>query len=72
MSHDQTGTFPELGGGAGLELGKARCRDMIEAFGGRVTGSVSGKVWGSEGICLREVVTWKGKLPPAVDLCRDL
>ena len=38
-----TGIFPELGGGAGLELGKGRCRAMIEAFGGRVTGSVSGK-----------------------------
>ena len=30
-------------GGAGLELGKARCRAMIEAFGGRVTSAVSGK-----------------------------
>jgi len=38
-----TGVFPELGGGCGLDLGKARCRSMIEAFGGRVTSSVSGK-----------------------------
>ena len=30
-------------GGAGLELGKARCKAMIEAFGGRVTSAVSGK-----------------------------
>ena len=38
-----TGIFPEVGGGAGLDLGKARVRSMIEAFGGRVTSSVSGK-----------------------------
>lgn len=38
-----TGLFPELGGGAGLDLGKARCKALIESFGGRVTGSVSGK-----------------------------
>ena len=38
-----TGVFPELGGGAGLSLGKAKARSMIESFGGRVTGSVSGK-----------------------------
>lgn len=38
-----TGIFPELGGGAGLDLGKARCTAMIESFGGRVTSSVSGK-----------------------------
>jgi hypothetical protein len=38
-----TGVFPELGGGAGLDMGKARCIAMIESFGGRVTGSVSGK-----------------------------
>ena len=38
-----TGTFPEIGGGGGLDLGKAKARAMIEAFGGRVTGSVSGK-----------------------------
>jgi len=37
-----TGTFPELGGGSGLDLGKERCRSMIVAFGGRVTSSVSG------------------------------
>jgi len=38
-----TGIFPEVGGGTGLELGKERVRKMIESFGGRVTGSVSGK-----------------------------
>ena len=38
-----TGIFPELGGGGGLDLGKDRCKAMVEAFGGRVTGSVSGK-----------------------------
>lgn len=38
-----TGVFPELGGGSGLELGKARAKALIEQFGGRVTGSISGK-----------------------------
>ncbi|KAI9011624.1 hypothetical protein DFJ74DRAFT_645598 [Hyaloraphidium curvatum] len=38
-----TGIFPEVGGGAGLDLGKGRTRAFIESFGGRVTGSVSGK-----------------------------
>ena len=38
-----TGVFPQLGGGQGLDLGKARARAMIESFGGRVTGSVSGR-----------------------------
>ena len=37
-----TGTFPEVGGGAGLNLGKDRLTGMISSFGGRVTGSVSG------------------------------
>ena len=37
-----TGTFPELGGGAGLDLGKTKCKAMVEAFGGRVTSAVSG------------------------------
>jgi BRCT domain type II-containing protein len=32
-----------VGGGAGLDLGKGRVKEMIAAFGGRVTGSVSGK-----------------------------
>ena len=36
-----TGVFPQLGGGQGLDLGKARA--MIESFGGRVTSDVSGK-----------------------------
>ena len=38
-----TGVFPEVGGGVGLNLGKDRVKKMIESFGGRVTGSVSGK-----------------------------
>ncbi len=38
-----TGEFPEVGGGAGLNLGKDRVKAMIESFGGRVTGSVSNK-----------------------------
>ena len=38
-----TGVFPQLGGGQGLDLGKGRARAMIESFGGRVTGAVSGK-----------------------------
>jgi hypothetical protein len=38
-----TGVFPEVGGGAGLSLGKSNVKAMIVAFGGRVTGSVSGK-----------------------------
>ena len=38
-----TGIFPEVGGGAGLSLGKDRVKAMVESFGGRVTTSVSGK-----------------------------
>lgn len=38
-----TGLFPELGGGAGLSLGKAKAKALVESFGGRVTSSVSGK-----------------------------
>jgi len=38
-----TGVFPEVGGGSGLSLGKDRAKSMIESFGGKVTGSVSGK-----------------------------
>jgi NAD-dependent DNA ligase len=38
-----TGTFPEVGGGAGLNLGKDKVKRMVEAFGGRVTSAVSGK-----------------------------
>jgi hypothetical protein len=38
-----TGVFPEMGGGAGLSLGKEKTKAMIISFGGRVTGSVSGK-----------------------------
>jgi len=32
-----------VGGGGGLNLGKERVKEMIESFGGKVTGSVSGK-----------------------------
>jgi NAD-dependent DNA ligase len=38
-----TGTFPEVGGGKSLNLGKDKVKRMVEAFGGKVTGSVSGK-----------------------------
>lgn len=38
-----TGLFPELGEGTGLNLGKDKMKSLIENFGGRVTGSVSGK-----------------------------
>jgi len=38
-----TGTFPEIGGGAGLNQGKDRTKEMIESFGGKVTSAVSGK-----------------------------
>ena len=38
-----TGTFPELGGGEGLDLGKQRAKKMMESFGARVTSAVSGK-----------------------------
>merc|ERR1712232_798912 len=38
-----TGVFPELGGGFGLKLGRDKLKEMIESFGGRVTGSISGK-----------------------------
>merc|ERR1712238_32771 len=38
-----TGLFPEVGGGAGLSLGKAKVKLLIESFGGRVTSAISGK-----------------------------
>ena len=38
-----TGRFPEVGGGFGLQQGKAGTKEMIESFGGRVTSAVSGK-----------------------------
>mmetsp|Transcript_118901 Transcript_118901/g.296636 ORF Transcript_118901/g.296636 Transcript_118901/m.296636 type:complete len:449 (+) Transcript_118901:82-1428(+) len=38
-----TGTFPEVGGGSGFQLGKDRVKKMITSFGGKVSGSVSGK-----------------------------
>ena len=37
-----SGTWPNLGGGSGLEVGKQRLKARIEQFGGRVTGSISG------------------------------
>lgn len=37
-----TGTFPEVGGGSGLNLGKEKVKAMIERFGGRMTTAVSG------------------------------
>eukprot|EP00966_Prymnesium_polylepis_P283882 6558165-Prymnesium_polylepis.1 len=39
-----TGTFPELGGGIGLDAGKTRVDDLIAKFGGRVVSAMSGKV----------------------------
>eukprot|EP00634_Sargassococcus_sp_CCMP2135_P002782 CAMPEP_0198662802 /NCGR_PEP_ID=MMETSP1467-20131203/49234_1 /TAXON_ID=1462469 /ORGANISM="unid. sp., Strain CCMP2135" /LENGTH=501 /DNA_ID=CAMNT_0044399305 /DNA_START=45 /DNA_END=1550 /DNA_ORIENTATION=+ len=38
-----TGTFPELGGGMGLTLGADRAKALLQRFGARVTGSISGK-----------------------------
>ena len=38
-----TGLFPEVGGGSGLNLGKDKVKKMVEAFGGKVTGAVSGR-----------------------------
>ena len=38
-----TGLFPEIGGGAGLSLGKDKTKAMLTSFGAKVTGSVSGK-----------------------------
>lgn len=38
-----TGTFPEVGGGSSLDLGKEKVKRMVEAFGGKVTSAVSGK-----------------------------
>ena len=37
------GIFPEIEGGQRLSLGKDRVKLMIETFGGRVTGSISGR-----------------------------
>ena len=38
-----TGTFPEVGGGVGLNMGKDKVKAMCQSFGARVTGSISGK-----------------------------
>jgi hypothetical protein len=37
------GVIPELGGGAGLNLGKDRAEALVASFGGRVTSAVSGR-----------------------------
>ena len=50
-----TGYFPELGGGEGLKLGRDNLKLMIESFGGKVTGSISGKTKGS--VCYRSLHT---------------
>jgi len=39
----KSGTFPEVGGGVGLNLGKDKLKDIITSFGGKVTSSVSGR-----------------------------
>eukprot|EP00928_Gymnodinium_smaydae_P009578 TRINITY_DN1358_c0_g2_i1.p1 TRINITY_DN1358_c0_g2~~TRINITY_DN1358_c0_g2_i1.p1 ORF type:complete len:480 (+),score=70.28 TRINITY_DN1358_c0_g2_i1:104-1543(+) len=38
-----TGTFPEVGGGTGFQVGKDRVKKMITSFGGKVSSSVSAK-----------------------------
>jgi len=38
-----SGIFPELGGGSGIGIGKTKAEDLITSFGGKVTGSISGK-----------------------------
>lgn len=38
-----TGVYPEIGGGAGLNLGKDRLKQILIKLGARVTSSVSGK-----------------------------
>ena len=38
-----TGVFPEIGGGAGLYLGKERTKTLLKSFGASVVGSISGK-----------------------------
>eukprot|EP00941_MAST-03F_sp_MAST-3F-sp1_P004364 g4364.t1 len=38
-----TGTFPEMGGGAGLKVGIQKCRKLLESFGAKVRSAVSGK-----------------------------
>jgi hypothetical protein len=38
-----TGIFPEVGGGAGLSLGKDKAKALCQQFGARVTSSISGK-----------------------------
>lgn len=43
MSFVLTGTFSELGGGEGINLGKERVADLIKSHGARVCGSVSKK-----------------------------
>jgi hypothetical protein len=38
-----TGTFPEVGGGTGFQVGKERVKKMITSFGGKVSSGVSAK-----------------------------
>lgn len=38
-----TGTFPEVGGGQGFNVGKDRLKKMIVSFGGKVSTAISGK-----------------------------
>lgn len=38
-----TGTFPEVGGGKGFEIGKDKVKAMIKSFGGKVASGVTGK-----------------------------
>ena len=38
-----TGLFPELGGGHGLKVGRENLKIMVESFGGKITGIISGK-----------------------------
>ena len=38
-----TGVFPEVGGGVGLDVGKAKIKTMIQLLGGWVRGSISTK-----------------------------
>jgi hypothetical protein len=62
-----TGIFPEVGGGCGLNLGKDKVKSIVESFGGKVTGSISGKicvcgVFISSEICVCGVCTMKREL----------
>ena len=43
MCHVLVAVCAEIGGGVGLNMGKDGVKQMVEAFGGRVTSSISGK-----------------------------